>query len=137
MSVITTSVSGLSSILKSPGIRRRNVEQRVHFRLPESLKTVLLDFINRRNIKAYEELIYTIRDGDIQVSTCMCICNFAWPHVNLEWRADSQLLLLLSNSVEYLSTFTGQSSARLCHCSKGWIVTWTYRTKLFYNLRLG
>lgn len=71
MSVITTSVSGLSSILKSPGIRRRNTEQRVRFRLPESLKTVLLDFINRRNIKAYEELIYSIRDGDIQDSNLM------------------------------------------------------------------
>jgi hypothetical protein len=76
MSVITTSVSGLSSILKSPGIRRGTTEQRVRFRLPESLKTVLLDFINRKNIKAYEELIYTIRDGDIQVS----ICKYAWPH---------------------------------------------------------
>jgi hypothetical protein len=89
MSVITASVSGLSSILKSPGIRRPNTEQRVRFRLPESLKTVLLDFINRRNIKAYEELIYTIRDGDIQVSTC----KYAWPHVNFEWRAHTSQLI--------------------------------------------
>jgi hypothetical protein len=68
MSVITSSVSGLSSILRSPGIRSRSTEQRVRFRLPESLKTVLLDFINRENIKSYEELIFTIRDGDVQVS---------------------------------------------------------------------
>jgi hypothetical protein len=68
MSVITSSISCLSSILKSPGIRSRNAEQRVRFKLPESLKTVLLDFINRKNIKSYEELIYTIRDGDVDVS---------------------------------------------------------------------
>jgi hypothetical protein len=68
MSVITSSISGLSSILKSPGIRKRNAEQRVRFRLPESLKTVLLDFVDRKNIKSYEELIYTIRDGDVDVS---------------------------------------------------------------------
>lgn len=68
MSVIASSISGLSSILKSPGIRSRNAEQRVRFRLPESLKTVLLDFINRENIKLYEELIYAIRDGDVDVS---------------------------------------------------------------------
>jgi hypothetical protein len=66
MSVITASVSGLSSILKSPGLRSR-IEQRVRFRLPESLKTILLDFINRKNIKPYEELIFAIRDGDVQV----------------------------------------------------------------------
>jgi len=68
MSVTTSSVSGLTSILKSPGIRRRNVEQRVRFRLPENLKTVLLDFVSRKNIKSYEELIYMIRDGDVDVS---------------------------------------------------------------------
>ena len=68
MSVITSSVSGLTSILRSPGIRRRNAEQRVRFKLPENLKTVLLDFINRKNIKSYEELIYMIRDGDVDVS---------------------------------------------------------------------
>jgi len=68
MSVITSSVSGLTSILKSPGIRRRNTEQRVRFRLSKNLKTVLLDFISRKNIKAYEELIYMIRDGDVDVS---------------------------------------------------------------------
>lgn len=67
MSVVTASVSGLSSILRSPGIRSGNREQRVRFRLPESLKTVLLDFIDRENVKSYEELIFTIRDGDIQV----------------------------------------------------------------------
>jgi hypothetical protein len=66
MSVITAAVSGLSSILKSPGLRSR-IEQRVRFRLPESLKTILLDFINRKNIKPYEELIFAIRDGDVQV----------------------------------------------------------------------
>lgn len=68
MSVTPSSVSGLTSILKSPGIRRRNAEQRVRFKLPENLKTVLLDFVSRENIKSYEELIYMIRDGDVDVS---------------------------------------------------------------------
>lgn len=68
MSVTTSSVSGLTSILKSPGIRRRNADQRVRFRLPENLKTVLLDFVSRKNIKSYEELIYMIRIGDVDVS---------------------------------------------------------------------
>lgn len=66
MSVITASISGLSSILKSPGFRKANSEQRVRFRLPDSLKTILLDFINKTNLKSYAELICTIRDGDIQ-----------------------------------------------------------------------
>jgi hypothetical protein len=68
MSVITSSLSGLSSILKSPGIRRRNAEQRVRFKLPENLTTILLDVISRKNIKPYEELIYMLRDGDVDVS---------------------------------------------------------------------
>jgi len=68
MSVITSSVSGLTSILKSPGIRKRNAEQRVRFKLSENLETVLLDFISRKNVKSYEELIYMTRDGDVDVS---------------------------------------------------------------------
>jgi len=71
MSVITSSLSGLTSILKSPGSRRRNAEQHVRFKLPENLKTVLLDFISRKNIKSYEELIYMIRDGDVDDNNLM------------------------------------------------------------------
>jgi hypothetical protein len=85
MSVVATSVSGLSSILKSPRIRNRNTEQRVRFRLPENLRTILLDFTNRKNIKYYEELIYTIRDGDVQVS----IFKGSWTRGANMWMSSS------------------------------------------------
>ncbi|KDR09373.1 hypothetical protein L798_00940, partial [Zootermopsis nevadensis] len=119
MSVVTASVSGLSSILRSPGIRNGNREQRVRFRLPESLKTVLLDFIDRENVKSYEELIFTIRDGDIQdddlmrllteVQDCISLMDKKLRHFveallvsNKTWNESSQYVLLYLLNVQFV-----------------------------------
>lgn len=64
-------ISGTScspSILKVGGNRSRSVPQRVRFRLPDDLRTILIDFINQKCFKPYEELVCILKESEIQVS---------------------------------------------------------------------
>lgn len=68
MSVVSSRVSNLSSILKSPGVRSQLVKQsnRVYFKLPKNIKNILFNFENRNGIKDYEDLICTLRNSNIK-----------------------------------------------------------------------
>lgn len=69
MSVVSSRLSSVSSILKSPGIRAKVVNQanRVRFKLPKNFKEILINFESGLDRKHYENLICTIRDSDIKV----------------------------------------------------------------------
>lgn len=70
MSVVSSRVSNLSSILKSPGVRSQLMKQsnRVYFKLPKNIKNILFNFENRNGIKDYEDLICTLRNSNIKVN---------------------------------------------------------------------
>lgn len=83
MSVIASSISGISSILKSYPVANKSIDHHVRFRLPRNIKQVLLDFKCGNNIKQYQELIFAVKDVE-----------------NLE---DNELLRLLKEIQEYIS----------------------------------
>ncbi|XP_012255326.1 RNA polymerase I-specific transcription initiation factor RRN3 isoform X2 [Athalia rosae] len=83
MSVASSRLSSVSSLLKSPGMRAKVVNQasKVRFKLPKNLKDILTNFGSGFDHKQYENLIVTIRDADMKdhellellTETCSCI----------------------------------------------------------------
>lgn len=69
MSVVSSRVSSVSSILKTPGIRSQLIRQsnRVYFKLPKNLKSIIYNFGIGNGTKDYEDLICTLRDSNIKV----------------------------------------------------------------------
>lgn len=69
MSVVSSRVSSVSSILKTPGIRSQLIRQsnRVYFKLPKNLKSIIYNFEIGNGTKDYEDLICTLRDSNIKV----------------------------------------------------------------------
>lgn len=69
MSVVSSRVSSVSSILKTPGIRSQLIRQsnRVYFKLPKNLKSIIYNFEIDNGTKDYEDLICTLRDSNIKV----------------------------------------------------------------------
>lgn len=63
---VISSGSCTPSILKVAGNRSRAVQQRVRFQLPNDLRAILLDFINEKSLKPYEELVCILKDSEIQ-----------------------------------------------------------------------
>lgn len=70
MSVVSSRLSSVSSILKSPGLRAKVVHlaNRVRFKLPKNFKEILINFESGLDRKQYENLICTIRDSEIRDS---------------------------------------------------------------------
>ncbi|XP_034942157.1 RNA polymerase I-specific transcription initiation factor RRN3 [Chelonus insularis] len=70
MSVISTRSTSVASILKTPGLRKKIASQsnRVRFRLPDDLKSVLINYESGRETKPYEDLIYIVRDAPMKDS---------------------------------------------------------------------
>ncbi|XP_068970803.1 RNA polymerase I-specific transcription initiation factor RRN3 [Bombus flavifrons] len=68
MSVVSSRVSSVSSILKSPGVRSQLIRQsnRVHFKLPKNLKNIIYNFEAGNGTKDYEDLICILRDSNIK-----------------------------------------------------------------------
>ncbi|XP_003490029.1 RNA polymerase I-specific transcription initiation factor RRN3 [Bombus impatiens] len=68
MSVVSSRVSSVSSILKSPGVRSQLIRQsnRVHFKLPKNLKSIIYNFEAGNGTKDYEDLICILRDSNIK-----------------------------------------------------------------------
>ncbi|OAD62109.1 RNA polymerase I-specific transcription initiation factor RRN3, partial [Eufriesea mexicana] len=68
MSVISSRVSSVSSILKTPGIRSQLIRQsnRVYFKLPKDLKGIIYNFEAGNGTKDYEDLICLLRDSNIK-----------------------------------------------------------------------
>ncbi|KAG6804219.1 RNA polymerase I-specific transcription initiation factor RRN3 [Apis mellifera caucasica] len=68
MSVVSSRVSSVSSILKTPGIRSQLIRQsnRVYFKLPKNLKSIIYNFEIGNGTKDYEDLICTLRDSNIK-----------------------------------------------------------------------
>ncbi|XP_071862578.1 RNA polymerase I-specific transcription initiation factor RRN3 homolog Tif-IA [Bombus fervidus] len=68
MSVVSSRVSSVSSILKTPGVRSQLIRQsnRVHFKLPKNLKSIIYNFEAGNGTKDYEDLICILRDSNIK-----------------------------------------------------------------------
>ncbi|XP_043604914.1 RNA polymerase I-specific transcription initiation factor RRN3 [Bombus pyrosoma] len=68
MSVVSSRVSSVSSILKTPGVRSQLIRQsnRVHFKLPKDLKSIIYNFEAGNGTKDYEDLICILRDSNIK-----------------------------------------------------------------------
>ncbi|KOC62808.1 RNA polymerase I-specific transcription initiation factor RRN3 [Habropoda laboriosa] len=68
MSVVSSRVSGVSSILKSPGVRSQLIRQsnRVYFKLPKDLKNIIYNFESGNGTKEYEDLICILQDSSIK-----------------------------------------------------------------------
>ncbi|XP_060818468.1 RNA polymerase I-specific transcription initiation factor RRN3 [Bombus pascuorum] len=68
MSVVSSRVSSVSSILKTPGVRSQLIRQsnRVHFKLPKDLKSIIYNFEAGNGTKDYEDLICILRDSTIK-----------------------------------------------------------------------
>ncbi|XP_054000888.1 RNA polymerase I-specific transcription initiation factor RRN3 [Hylaeus anthracinus] len=68
MSVVSSRVSSVSSILKTPGVRSQLIRQsnRVYFKLPKNLKSIIYNFETGNGIKDYEDLICILRDSNIK-----------------------------------------------------------------------
>ncbi|XP_076636521.1 RNA polymerase I-specific transcription initiation factor RRN3 homolog Tif-IA [Colletes latitarsis] len=68
MSVISSRVSSVSSILKAPGVRSQLIRQsnRVYFKLPKNLKSIIYNFESGNGTKDYEDLIHILRDSNIK-----------------------------------------------------------------------
>lgn len=69
MSVVSSRVSSVSSILKNPGVRSQLIKQsnRVYFKLPKDLKSIIYNFESGNGTKDYEDLICILRDSNIKV----------------------------------------------------------------------
>lgn len=69
MSVVSSTVSSVSSILKINGVRAQFIKQpsKVYFKLPENVKNILCNFTNGDGIKEYEKLIHSLKEGAIKV----------------------------------------------------------------------
>ncbi|XP_066589763.1 RNA polymerase I-specific transcription initiation factor RRN3 isoform X1 [Prorops nasuta] len=82
MSVVSSKISSVSSILKTPGVRSKlsRPANKVYFKLPQDLRTIILNFESGESNKEYNNLLsilqtYTIKDSDlleflIQVKEC-------------------------------------------------------------------
>ncbi|CAK9826610.1 RNA polymerase I-specific transcription initiation factor RRN3 [Anthophora retusa] len=70
MSVVSSRVSSVSSILKSPGVRSQLIRQsnRVYFKLPKDLKSIIYNFETGNGTKEYEDLICILQDSNIKDS---------------------------------------------------------------------
>ncbi|CAK9818627.1 RNA polymerase I-specific transcription initiation factor RRN3 [Anthophora plagiata] len=70
MSVVSSRVSSVSSILKSPGVRSQLIRQsnRVYFKLPKDLKSIIYNFESGNGTKEYEDLICILQDSNIKDS---------------------------------------------------------------------
>ena len=68
MSVVSSKVSSVSSILKAPGVRSQFIKQanRVHFKLPKDLKSIIYNFEAGNGTKDYEDLICILRESNIK-----------------------------------------------------------------------
>ncbi|CAL7933805.1 unnamed protein product [Xylocopa violacea] len=68
MSVVSSRVSSVSSILKTPGVRSQLIRQsnRVYFKLPKDLKSIIYNFEAGNGVKDYEDLICILRDSNIK-----------------------------------------------------------------------
>lgn len=69
MSVISSHVSGISSILKS-GVRAQfipNKQKKISFELPKDVKSVIADYETGCNTHSYEEMICVLRDSEVKV----------------------------------------------------------------------
>lgn len=70
MSVVSSRVSSVSSILKGSGVRAQFVKQpnKVYFKLPKDIKSILCNFAKNDGIKEYEKLIHSLQEGVIKVT---------------------------------------------------------------------
>ncbi|XP_029034108.2 RNA polymerase I-specific transcription initiation factor RRN3 [Osmia bicornis bicornis] len=70
MSVVSSRVSSVSSILKSPGVRSQLIRRssRVYFKLPKDFKNIIYNFESGNGTKDYEDLICILRDSNIKDS---------------------------------------------------------------------
>ncbi|KAK2576891.1 hypothetical protein KPH14_005516 [Odynerus spinipes] len=70
MSVVSSRVSSVSSILKSPGIRSQLAKQsnRVYFKLPKNIKTILFNYEAHNGIKDYDDLICMLKNPNVKDS---------------------------------------------------------------------
>ncbi|XP_076236252.1 RNA polymerase I-specific transcription initiation factor RRN3 homolog Tif-IA [Calliopsis andreniformis] len=68
MSVVSSRVSSVSSILKAPGVRSQLIRQnnRVYFKLPKDLKSIIYNFEAGNGTKDYEDLICILRESTIK-----------------------------------------------------------------------
>lgn len=90
MSVVSSRVSSVSSILKSPGIRSQLNRQsnRVYFKLPKDIKNIIFNFETHNEIKDYEDLLCFLKDSNIKDSdlveflceTRQCVSLLGPPH---------------------------------------------------------
>ena len=67
-SVVSSRISSISSILKSPGVRSSLVGKKICFQLPKDIKTVLSNYENGQNIQTYDNVICILRDSNVNVS---------------------------------------------------------------------
>ncbi|XP_015190630.1 PREDICTED: RNA polymerase I-specific transcription initiation factor RRN3 [Polistes dominula] len=68
MSIVSSRISSLNSILKSPGARSQLLRQsnKVYFKLPKNVKDILINFENRSNIRDYEDLVCILRSSSVK-----------------------------------------------------------------------
>lgn len=69
MSVVSSRVHSVSSILKSSGVREQLIKQsnRVHFKLPKDIKSILCNFEVGNKNQGYEEVIQLLQTAIIRV----------------------------------------------------------------------
>ena len=65
MSIVSSRVSSVASILKTPGSRSSLLDQpkRIRFKLPDDLKTVLINFETGADCQVYKDLVCILRDS--------------------------------------------------------------------------
>ncbi|XP_012524208.2 RNA polymerase I-specific transcription initiation factor RRN3 [Monomorium pharaonis] len=68
MSIVSSTVSSVSSILKTSGVREQFIKQpgKIYFKLPKDVKNILCNFTNGDGIKEYEKLIYSLKEGAVK-----------------------------------------------------------------------
>lgn len=68
MSIVSSRVSSVASILKTPGSRSSMLDQpkRIRFKLPDDLKSVIHDFESGIDCQMYKDLVCILRDSTLK-----------------------------------------------------------------------
>lgn len=68
MSIVSSRVSSVASILKTPGSRSSLLDQpkRIRFKLPDDLRNVLLNFETGADCQMYKDLVCILRDSNLK-----------------------------------------------------------------------
>lgn len=78
MSIVSSRVSSVASILKTPGSRSSLLDQpkRIRFKLPDDLRNVILNFETGADSQMYRDLVCILRDSNLKVCICICTLTF-------------------------------------------------------------